>query len=67
MGIDTYFDGQLMYASLKITYKNKTKVIDKLVVDTGERVIIVTGWINALVSRVSGTLIKNNSCIAYNN
>lgn len=35
MGIDTYFDGQLMYASLKITYKNKTKVIDKLVVDTG--------------------------------
>ena len=35
MGIDTYFDGQLMYAPLKITYKNKTKVIDKLVVDTG--------------------------------
>jgi len=31
---------------------------------TGERVIIVTGCINALVSRVSGTLIKNNSCIA---
>lgn len=30
----------------------------------GERVIIVTGCINALVSRVSGTLIKNNSCIA---
>ena len=32
--------------------------------ETGERVIIVTGCINALVSRVSGTLIKNNSCIA---
>jgi len=32
--------------------------------ETGERVIIVTGCINALVSRISGTLIKNNSCIA---
>ena len=32
--------------------------------ETGERVIIVTGCINALVSRVSGTFIKNNSCIA---
>ena len=31
---------------------------------TGERVIIVTGCINVLVSRVSGTFIKNNSCIA---
>lgn len=31
---------------------------------TGERVIIVTGCINALVSRVSGTLDKYNSCIA---
>ena len=31
---------------------------------TGERVIIVTGCINTLVSRVSGTFIKNNSCIA---
>ena len=30
---------------------------------TGERVIIVIGCINALVSRVSGTFIKNNSCI----
>ena len=35
-----------------------------LVMATGERVIIVTGCINALVSRVSGTFIKNNSCIA---
>lgn len=32
--------------------------------ETGERVIIVTGCINALVSRVSGTFIKNKSCIA---
>ena len=32
--------------------------------ETGERVIIVTGCINALVSRVSGTFIKYNSCIA---
>ncbi len=34
-----------------------------LVMPTGERVIIVTGCINALVSRVSGTLDKYNSCI----
>lgn len=32
--------------------------------ETGARVIIVTGCINALVSRVSGTFIKNKSCIA---
>ncbi len=31
---------------------------------TGAGVIIVTGCINALVSRISGTLIKYNSCIA---
>ena len=31
---------------------------------TGERVIIVIGCINTLISRVSGTFIKNNSCIA---
>ena len=31
---------------------------------TGARVIIVTGSINILVSRVSGTFIKNKSCIA---
>ena len=35
-----------------------------VVAATGERVIIVTGCINALVSRVSGTFINNNSCIA---
>ena len=34
-----------------------------LVMATGERVIIVIGCINILVSRVSGTFIKNNSCI----
>jgi hypothetical protein len=32
--------------------------------ETGARVIIVTGCINALESRVSGTFIENNSCIA---
>ena len=32
--------------------------------ETGERVIIVTGCINVLVSRVSGTLDKYISCIA---
>ncbi len=36
----------------------------RLSVPTGERVIIVTGCINVLVSRVSGTLTKYNSCIA---
>ena len=36
----------------------------ELVFNTGERVIIVTGCINVLVSRVSGTLTKYNSCIA---
>lgn len=35
-----------------------------IVAATGERVIIVTGCINVLVSRVSGTLTKYNSCIA---
>lgn len=35
-----------------------------IVMPTGERVIIVTGCINVLVSRVSGTLTKYNSCIA---
>lgn len=32
--------------------------------ETGERVIIVMGAVNVLVSRVSGTFIKYNSCIA---
>ena len=32
--------------------------------ETGERVIIVMGAINVLVSRFSGTFIKYNSCIA---
>ena len=31
---------------------------------TGERVIIVTGCINALAVRVSETFIRNKSCIA---
>ena len=35
MEIDIYFDGQLIYASLKLTYKGKSKVVDRLVVDTG--------------------------------
>ena len=35
MGVDVFFDGQLMYASLKLTYKGKTKVVDNLVIDTG--------------------------------
>lgn len=35
MDINIYFDGQLIYTSLKLTYKGRTKIIDKLVVDTG--------------------------------
>ncbi len=35
MIIKTQFDGQLMYASIKITYRGISKVIDRLVVDTG--------------------------------
>lgn len=35
MGIDVLFDGQLMYVSLRLTYKGKTKTIDNLVIDTG--------------------------------
>jgi len=35
-----------------------------VVLPTGERVIIVMGAINVLVSRFSGTFIKYNSCIA---
>ena len=35
-----------------------------IVLPTGERVIIVTGYINALVSRVSGTLVRYKSCTA---
>ena len=31
---------------------------------TGARVIIMTGCINVLESRVSGTSINNNSCIS---
>jgi len=35
-----------------------------VVAATGERVIIVMGAVNVLVSRVLGTFIKYNSCIA---
>lgn len=35
MEINVYFDGQLIYTSLTLTYKGNTKVVDKLVVDTG--------------------------------
>jgi hypothetical protein len=45
--------------------QNKKKIFKfHLVSPPGERVIIVTGCINTLISRVSGTFIKNNSCIA---
>lgn len=35
MGIDIFYDGQLIYGSLKLTHKGKTKTINKLVIDTG--------------------------------
>ena len=35
-----------------------------IVMPTGARVIIVTGCINILISRVSETFIENNSCIS---
>lgn len=35
-----------------------------VVAATGARVIIVIGCINTLISRVSGTFIETNSCIA---
>ena len=35
MDIDIYFDGQLIYASSKLTHNGKTEVVDKLVIDTG--------------------------------
>ncbi len=41
--------------------RNKAAII---VMPTGERVIIVIGCINALVSRVSGTFTQKFSCIA---
>ena len=49
-------------------YRSNTPIGNCLNLDikmeTGERVIIVMGAINALESRVSGTLVKYNSCIA---
>ena len=35
MNINIYFDGQLIYASVKLTHKGRSKVVDRLVVDTG--------------------------------
>ena len=53
---------------LPIEYRSSSPIGDVLNLDikmeTGARVIIVTGCINALESRVSGTFIENNSCIA---
>lgn len=37
--------------------------INKIPIATGARFIIMTGCINTLVSRISGTFMKNNSCI----
>ena len=67
---------ELLKAISLLNFANPTKVQEQAIPSildnkdiivksqTGERVIIVTGCINALVSRVSGTFIKNKSCIA---
>jgi len=49
---------------LKLEREEYNSYRNLVVAATGERVIIVTGCINVLVSRVSGTLTKYNSCIA---
>lgn len=33
--IDVFYDGQLIYGSLVLTYRGKTKAINNLVIDTG--------------------------------
>jgi len=35
MELDVYFDGQLIYASLEISHKGKSQIIENLIVDTG--------------------------------
>ena len=57
-------DKDFVYANPILHYRDRDDKNIDIKMETGERVIIVTGCINALVSRVSGTLIKNNSCIA---
>ena len=57
-----YYQRVAINKTVDAVAKGKDRAL--LVCATGERVIIVTGCINALVSRVSGTFIKNNSCIA---
>lgn len=44
---------------LNVERKEYNSYKNLVVAATGERVIIVTGCINALISRVSGTFIKN--------
>lgn len=77
---EKYFDSnnESTYTFDIMPYSYQQEILDKLeaereirgyyknlvVAATGERVIIVMGAINVLVSRVSGTLIKYNSCIA---
>ena len=59
---DRYYQKEAIRAVCDAIEKGHRKHL--LVMATGERVIIVTGCINVLVSRVSGTLTKYNSCIA---
>ncbi len=65
--IDRIWDGKDL--DLKPIPKSMRRRIDGEILgidaklETGERVIIVTGCINVLESRVSGTSINNNSCI----
>ena len=77
MSIKTKDDSLYIFFDLK-PYSHQGEILEDLklereeygsyrnliVAAIGERVIIVTGCINVLVSRVSETFIKNNSCIA---
>ena len=77
LSINEWDDNRYVFFDLK-PYSHQKEILEDLrleregydcyknfvVASTGERVIIVTGCINVLVSRVSETFIKNNSCIA---
>ena len=57
-----YYQRIAVNRTIEAIAKGQDRIL--LTMATGERVIIVIGCINTLISRVSGTFIKNNSCIA---
>ena len=62
--LNPYSHQKEILEDLKLEREEYGSYKNLVVAATGERVIIVTGCINVLVSRVSGTLTKYNSCIA---